>query len=348
MSDRDGSAGRRPTLSDVASRAAVSPGLASLALRGAHGPSERSRARVLEAAAELGYRPDVAARLLARHRSHLLGVVYALQHSFHADVIEQLYVAAEEAGLEVMLSAVTSSRTPQRAVETLLDNRCEGVVLLGAENLPEEIFAQVSGVPTVVIGRSSRAPLAGAVVRTPGDLGVRQAVEHLAGLGHKRITHLDGGAGPSSRERRRGYELAMTEHGLGAGIRTVPGGPSEEDGVAGARTLLEGELPTAVLAYNDSAATALIHTLLRAGVRVPEHLSVVGYDDSHLARLAHLRLTTVAQDVARLASVAVRHVTARLEGDEAAPEEVVPPRLVVRSTTAEPRIDPTGSASVGR
>ncbi|WP_030039686.1 LacI family DNA-binding transcriptional regulator, partial [Streptomyces resistomycificus] len=125
--------GKRPTLADVASRAGVSTALVSIVMRGAKGAGEATRERVLQAAREIGYRPDARARLLRSHRSHLLGVQFGLQHPFHSDLVEGIYAAAEPAGYQIALSAVAAGRGEQRAVETLLDDRCEALILLGPQ-----------------------------------------------------------------------------------------------------------------------------------------------------------------------------------------------------------------------
>ncbi|MDV9174803.1 substrate-binding domain-containing protein, partial [Streptomyces sp. W16] len=143
---------------------------------------------------------------------------------------------------------------------------------------------------------------------------------------------------PGAADRRRGYRTAMHRHGLDEHIRVLPGGLTEDDGARAARTLLaENPRPSAVLAFNDRCATGVLDTFLRAGVTVPGEISVVGFDDTSLSRLAHIDLTTVAQDIPRLAELAVGRAIARLDG-EAVPdgEQVVAPRLVVRGTTGAP------------
>jgi DNA-binding LacI/PurR family transcriptional regulator len=126
----------------------------------------------------------------------------------------------------------------------------------------------------------------------------------------------------------------MRRHGLAP--RIVPGGQTEADGAAAARGLLAaGGRPTAVLAFNDQCAAGLLDVFLRAGVSVPGQISVVGFDDSHLARLAHINLTTVSQDIPRLADLAVVRALARIGAQPApGPETVVAPHLIVRGTTA--------------
>ena len=177
------------------------------------------------------------------------------------------------------------------------------------------------------------------VVRTADDQGVAQAVGYLAGLGHRAIAYVDGGKGVIAGDRRRGYRTAMRRHGLADCIRIIPGDHTEESGLRAAAALLrQPELPTAVLAFNDRSAVGLLDALNRAGVDVPGSVSVVGYDDSPLARLAHVQLTTVSQDAQQQAEHAVAAAIERLdEGRSAAREVVLSPQLVVRRTAGPPR-----------
>ena len=325
----------RPTLEDVAARAGVSRALVSLVIRGVEGQaSAQTRERVLQAAAEIGYRPDARARLLARSRSQLLGVVYDVRHAFHAELVDGLYAAAEGAGYELVLSGLTPSRDDRRALETILDFRCEALILLA----PEHAVPSLAGrLPVVVVGWRVRAASVD-VVRTSDDQGLRQAVDHLVGLGHRDIVHIDGGRGPVSAARRRGYRTAMRRHGLAGRIRVIPGGHTEEAGATAARLLLQSRpLPTAVVTFNDDSALGLLDSLIRAGVGVPDDVSIVGYDDSWPSRLSNINLTTVGQDARQMAALAVDRAIARLDGQAPAEREIVlPPYLVLRSTTASP------------
>ncbi|WP_245238581.1 LacI family DNA-binding transcriptional regulator [Streptomyces sp. MZ04] len=330
--DAEARTGRRPTLEDVAAHAGVSRALVSLVVRGAPGASAKTRDRVLKAAAELGYRRDARARLLASNRSELVGVVFGMAGTFHFELLDGLYAAAEGAGYELILSALTPGRDERRAVETLLDFRCEALILLGPETPAPEVPGEL---PVVVVGWRVKEPSVD-VVRTSDDEGMRQAVDHLVALGHRQIAHIDGGRGPVSVLRRRGYRAAMRRHGLGGHLRVVPGGQAQDAGAAAARTFLEtGQLPTAVIAYNDDVATGLLESFIRAGVAVPDDVSIVGWDDSRLARLPHVDLTTVGQDAHRMAGLALARALARLEGREVSEREIVlAPHLVVRGTTA--------------
>jgi len=290
---------------------------------------------VRQAAEELGYRPDNRARLLRRTRSRLIGVVFGVQHAFHGDLVSGLYAAADAVDHELALSAVTPQRDERRAVATLLQDRCEALVLLGPE-LPTSALAELAArIPLVVVARAVRHRHVH-VVRTDDAAGLHQAVDHLVGLGHTRIAHIDGGRAPGAAERRRGYQAALDRHDLGRQARVLPGGMTEDEGAAAASALLDSpERPTAVSVFNDRCATGVLDVLRKAGLTVPDHMSVVGFDDSRLARLTHVALTTVAQDAQRITADAVGRAIALIEGDASGNRElVVPPHLVVRSTTA--------------
>ncbi len=327
----------RARLADVATRAGVSSATVSLVLRERPGPSEATRSAVHEAAAALGYRADRSASALARKRSHLLGVVLDVSHPFHAAMVDALDGAVAGTGLDLVLSSTTSRRDEQAAVNTLLDSRCAAVVMLGTTLGGPDLDALTAECPVVVLGRAGAVHARG--VWADDALGLRLAVDHLVGLGHHRIAYADGGRGPIATSRRRGYRSAMRAHGLAPHITVVPAGPTETSGLeAGARIAAEPPLtrPTAVIAFNDRCALGLRDALLRDGVDVPGTVSVVGYDDSPLARLATVQLTSVSQNPVLLAQAGVRTVLGLLDGPGHPADVVIEPRLVVRSSTGPP------------
>ena len=362
-------ADRRVTLADVAARAGVSTALVSIVMRDVPGASATTRARVRAVADELGYRPDLRARLLRRGRSRLLGVVFGVRHAFHGDLVDGLYTAAERVGYELALSAVTAHRDERRAVAGLLADRCEALVLLGPQEPAGQLAELATQRPVVVVARAVPGL---DVVRTDDARGVALAVDHLAALGHRRIAHVDGGRAAGAAERRQGYAAALRRLDLEDAALVVPGGLTEDDGAAAARALLDlppDRRPTAVTVFNDRCATGVLDVLRTAGVAVPgamserserivQHsastriadraqrgsaMSVVGFDDDRLARLSHVDLTTIAQDAATLTELAVARAVARLDGTADAPdgapaarEQVVAPHLIVRGTTAPP------------
>jgi DNA-binding LacI/PurR family transcriptional regulator len=327
---------RSVTMVDVAERAGVSRALVSIVFRGVPGASPETRRRVIQAAEELDYRPDQRARLLGSNRSRTVGVVFGLRHEFHAEVVEALYHSVEATGYDLALGATAPTRDERRVAQTLLDYRCEALILVGP-TLPRAAVEQLAErLPVVVVARALRSRSVD-VVRTDDVAGARLAVEHLAGLGHRSIAHVHGGRAPGAAERRRGYRSAMRELGLDAEAREISGGLQEEDGERAAAGLVADPPTTAVTAFNDHCAAGLLFELRARGAHVPGDLSVVGYDDSHLAGLSSVALTTVAQDSRALASAALGLAVSRAEAGPGGPsptEIVVPPRLVVRRTTA--------------
>ena len=327
---------RRVTLADVAAEAGVSVALVSIVMRDAPGASAATRERVLEVARRLDYQPDSRALLLRSGRSRLLGVVFGVQHPFHHDVLTGLYAAAERIGYELTLSAVTPRRDERTAVAGLLQDRCAALVLLGPQVPTAELATLAARMPVVAMMRGVRQRQVD-VVRTDDARGLHLAVDHLVELGHRRIAHVDGGRMLASAERRQGYRDAMRRHGLEAYARVVAGGYGEEDGVRAARELRD-DPPTAVTVFNDLSATGLLDQLRRHGLSVPGDVSVVGYDDSSFSRLAHIDLTTVAQDIETMATLAVARAVERIDGAPVTHRElVIPPHLVVRGTTGPAR-----------
>jgi len=329
---------RRVTLADVAREAGVSTALVSIVMRGVSGASPANRQKVLQVAHDLGYVPDSRARVLRQGRSQLLGVMFGVHQPFHADLVEGIYAAAEGAGYDVVLSAVAGKRGEDRAVDTLLADRCEALILLAPQSPRAWLADLATRLPTVVVARNVKVSGID-VVRTADAEGIELAVDHLVELGHTRILHIDGGDAPGAAQRRKGYRAAMRRHGHAAQERIVRGGNTEESGAQAAARLLGSDvLPTAVLAFNDRCATGVLDALFRARIQVPEQMCVVGFDDAYLAGFSHIDLTTVRQDAAVMARLATDQAIARLEAADGTTgscrDVIVSPTLVVRGTTA--------------
>jgi DNA-binding LacI/PurR family transcriptional regulator len=336
VTDPDWRSRRRVTLEDVAKQADVSRALVSIVMREAPGASSATRERVLAVARELGYRPDISARSLAGQKSRLLGVIFGVGvGSFHFDLLEGLYAAAEAHGHNLILTPLTKGRDERRAVQSLQDFRFDALVMLGP---PTPVPLLAGKVPIVVLGWHVDHPAVD-VVRTSDEHGMLQAVHHLAELGHTRIAHIDGGSDLIATSRRDGYIQAMQASGLGAEIRIVSGGQSQLDGQHAARALLEEEdLPTAIVAFNDDIAVAAMGLLAQQGILVPEQLSIVGWDDSEMAALSPLGLTSVAQHPYEMAHLAIDRLVGRIEGEQADRRDIVlEPELNVRASTARLR-----------
>jgi DNA-binding LacI/PurR family transcriptional regulator len=323
----------RVTLNDVARQAEVSRALVSIVMRGAPGASAATRERVKGVARELGYRPDVRARSLAGQKSRLIGVMFGVGlGTFHFDLLEGLYAAAEEHGLSLVLTALTKGRDEQQAALSLQDFRFDALIMLGPETPRPRLAGKV---PVVVVGWDVDDPAVD-VVRTSDQHGMARAVEHLTSLGHRRIAHLDGGDGLVAASRRQEYTKAMQAHGLNTEIRVVSGGHSQFDGQRAARALLaEGDLPTALIAFNDDTAVASMGVLDHEGVKVPGRMSIIGWDDSEAAALSPVGLTSIAQQPVALARLAVERVIARIDRRRVDGHQMVlEPELTVRESTS--------------
>src|SRR6476469_5335760 len=197
--DRD-----RPTMQDIADKVGVSKALVSLVFRNAAGTSAETRQRVFAAAEELGYRVNRTAALMTARRSHLIGVMTDIRNSFHAEMVEDIVETADRAGYEVVLGAVTPTHGEPKVIDTLLDFRCEAVILLGPESEAAALTEMGRQVPTVVVGRRVVSQALD-VVRAADARGIGLVVDHLVGLGHRRILHVTGGSGSIAADRRKGY-----------------------------------------------------------------------------------------------------------------------------------------------
>ena len=274
---------------------------------------------------------------MTARRSHLIGVMTDIRNSFHAEMVEDIVEASDRAGYEVVLGAVTTTHGESKVIDTLLDFRCEGVILLGPESDVATLTEMGQQVPTVVVGRRVASPALD-VVRAADARGIGAVVDHLVGLGHRRIVHVTGGSGSIAADRRKGYLRAMRRNGLDEHVEFIEGDFTENAGVDAAKVLLTADrLPSAVVCANDRSAVGVLDALRRAGVDVPGAVSITGYDDSVLAQLGHIDLTSVSQAPREQANRAVEAVVERLDRGRTEPaSSVLMPQLVVRGTTAAP------------
>jgi DNA-binding LacI/PurR family transcriptional regulator len=328
-------------MDDVARLAGVSRALVSLVMHDSPKVSEGSRQAVLAAAGQLGYRPNLIARNLASKRTHTLGLlINDLNNPYFPGLVDGIRSAVLHSGYRVLLSSTFASEDDTMPLDWLIDFRVDGLVLTGTRIDAAAIERAARAVPTVVVSW----PLEGIPVDIPVDMvnnddrrGAELAVEHLIALGHRHICHIDGGNAASSPLRRAGYEATMCRHGLVPCV--ITGAYTEASGAAAAQSLLDsGRRFTAVFAGNDLSALGALDTFDAAGLSVPGDVSLVGYDNTFVAALRHVSLTTIDQDTARLATLAVETLIDRIDGRRTEPvSHIVEPTLVVRTSTAPPR-----------
>lgn len=337
-----GPRGRQPTLEEVARRAGVGRGTASRVINGSHQVSERSRAAVLEAVAELGYVPNPAARALVTRRTDMVAVVIAEDEErvfgepFFAGVIRGISKALADADLQLVLLLAHSGSRGDRLTTFLTHQHVDGVLFLSVhdqDSLPEVIRPR--GVPVVLGGRAAGAE-AEAFVDVDNAMGARLAVDHLVHRDRRRIATITGPLDLMvGRERLRGYEEGLAAAGLAVDPTLVANGDfSLASGEAAMRTLLvtSPELD-GLFCANDLMAAGALRVLHESGRRVPADVAVVGFDDSPQAQSTHPPLTTVHQSPERMGAEMVALLLEILADPDAVRSRILPTHLVVRGSS---------------
>jgi DNA-binding LacI/PurR family transcriptional regulator len=341
LAKRSAAAGRRPPASaDVARRAGVSQKTVSRVVNDEPYVSAEVRRRVLQAAGELGYRRNNAARALASGRTHSIGVVtLGTPLSGPASLLMGIERAVRTTGyaLRVVNTLEGDPAGIAGAVDALLDQGVDGIVI--SEPMDEGAATLDADVPVLVLGAPSAFSAPRVVTAGVDDVVLaRLATEHLLGLGHTTVHHL---AGPqrwyAARGRVEGWRAALAA----AGAPQPPpalGDWSAASGYVVGRELARDGGVTAVFAANDDMAIGLIRALLETGRRVPDDVSVVGFDDIPVAGYVTPPLTTVPQPFDAVATEGLRLLVHAIEHPDVAPPSPVDPPvdLVVRASTAPP------------
>jgi LacI family transcriptional regulator len=339
------------TIQDVAARSGVSISTVSRVVTGAVAVEPETAERVREAIAALGYRPNLLARSFRRRVTHTIGLLVPdNSNPFFAELARTIEDAGFADGYSVVLCNSDLSAVKQETyIDVLLANRVDGLILVSSGLIPtvgrHDAVARIldAGAPCVVVDRDlGETPFDQVLV--DNDQGGYLAGEHLIALGHRRIACL---VGPSdltpSAGRIAGFQRALADAGLAVAAEGLVRGNGRPDGgSAAALQLLErgvvgaGDV-TAIFAFNDQMATGAIGALQRAGCRVPQDVSVIGFDDIPQSAAIFPALTTIAQPIAEMGSIGVRLLLDRIARRDAPHQRVrLSTRLVVRESTGPP------------
>jgi DNA-binding LacI/PurR family transcriptional regulator len=328
-----------PRMEDVAGVAGVSHQTVSRVLNDYPHIRPATRDRVLAAIEELGYRRNIAARTLVTRRSGTIGVITAdMSHFGPASIMLGLESASRAAGYSLSLEGLPeiSAASLRTAVDRVLDQAVEAVVIIVAHQAALALAQSLHiTVPLVLVeGVLSATPLTAGVDQIAG---ARLATNHLLDLGHRSVVHLPGpGDWLEAAARREGWTIALEERGCPVPALMVEGDWTSRSGYESGVAMLGESRPTAVFAANDQMALGLLRALHEAGLRVPEDVSLVGFDDLPESGFFTPPLTTVRQDFRELGRRAMALVLRVLAGELNPSEPLVEPLLIVRSSTAVP------------
>ncbi|WP_066097194.1 LacI family DNA-binding transcriptional regulator [Xanthomonas massiliensis] len=331
------------TIRDVARLAGVSVATVSRALNGRHNVAEPVRERVVEAARQLHYSPNAAARSLSSRRTQTLGVVLPDLHGeFFSELIRGIDAVARQQDRHLLVSSYHGDPQAQVLALQSMRGRVDGLLVLSpyvespgwlAANLPADV-------PAVLVNTRMPADDAHAVLNIDDHAGAVAMTEHLLGRGYRDIAFISGPASNyDAGERLRGFRDAIAAHGPGIATRVLEGDFDEAAGHrAGQALLASGALPQAVFAANDMMALGCLYAFTQAGLRVPEQIALAGFDDIPLARFVHPALTTMRVSIAELGRKAASRLVAQIDSGAPADgfrQELVP-ELVVRESTGVP------------
>jgi LacI family transcriptional regulator, repressor for deo operon, udp, cdd, tsx, nupC, and nupG len=334
-----------PTIYEVARRAGVSTATVSRVLSQPAVVSATTRRRVLDAVNRLGYTPNVAAKNLRTLKTgKLLVTVPDISNPFFSLILRGIEDAAQREGYSVLLGDTQHEEFREERYAAMLKRKeADGLIFLG-HRLPKEAAAIVRAMAPkcapVVNGCEFNPRLGVPSVHIDNAKAASEAMDHLFRLGHRRIGIITGPlVSPLSRDRLRGATARAKKERAERELFTMHGDFSIESGAAeGERLLGRRERPTAIFCFNDEMAVGVIQAARRRGLRLPDQLSVVGFDDIRFASYMDPPLTTISQPMRAIGEGTVRLLLEILGGNVVGPESItLPHSLTIRSSTAPPR-----------
>lgn len=329
----------RVTINDVARNAGVSVATVSKVINGRYGVAAATSERVQEVITELGYESSLVARSLRSLRTNVIGILVAEFEPFSTEILKGASKAVAGTGYDLLAYSGSAHSGSDVGWERRSLSRLSGTLIDGAVLVTPTVVEVRDNVPVVAID-PHMGPSGIATVDADNDAGAVLATEHLIALGHRRIAFLGGRADlESSRLREEGFRAAMAAAGIPVDPALIRvGGYRREEADQPAHDLLSlSEPPTAVFAANDLMAIATIDAARDVGLRVPQDLSVVGFDDVPEAAAATPPLTTVAQPIQQMGVEAIALLVELIAGTDVTTEHIrLPTRLVERGSTAPP------------
>ena len=334
------------TIYDVAKECGFSLATVSNVVNNGNRPVKpETRRRILEAVDKLGYHPNAVARRLARQRTHTLGILFGVVESsaivinaYSAAILQAVLSEASESGYDVM-HVTTRWQGRETSIGHFRDGRTDGFLVV-APPTDSDLIPALASLPTPLVAVSWTSQSDGVpAVDVDDDYGAHLLMDHLLGLGHRRIAHITGHPNLLSAQiRQQVYLDRMQQAGQVVGDLLRLGQYSADSGFEHASALLKlRNRPTAIFAANDEIAMGVLEAASHLGISVPTELSLVGVDDRPASTLIKPALTTLHQPFDELGRTATRLLIDRIEGREVAAEvHLFKPRLVVRDSTAPP------------
>lgn len=329
------------TIKDIARELNLAKSTVSYALNGGPRPvSSEVRARVLQAAREMGFRPNPVGQALAAGRTRTIGFAPNrfdatwMFSQFAGAMVANLYALAHERGLHILLPSGYDPQRPEQTQDSLFTAPVDGYILLLSG---DETIRQVTDVNVPLVAVGTRPNLSVPTVNADNVGGTRMAIQHLLALGHRKIGLLGSTAVQDTHERFQTF-LEFHRQGLveSESAWIVDCGTMYEDGYRGAHRLFARERrPTAVVCVNDLVACACLRVAHLHGLQVPQDLSVIGFDDDTVAAVSATPLTTIQQPFPEMALAALEGLLSRIDGTEVS-DAVLPTKLIVRASTASP------------
>jgi LacI family transcriptional regulator len=329
----------RTTIRDVAERAGVSIPTVSKVVNGRYGVSAATVAHVQAVIAELDYQASIVASSLRRTRTNVVGILVADLEPFSTELLKGAARAVHATDYELVVYSAGGHDGARVGWERRYLSRVGGTLIDGALLVTPTVVDAHAVVPVVAVDPHAGSSAVPTVASDNLD-GSRLAVRHLIELGHRRIGFIAGRHDlVSGQLRREGYELALREAGLPVDDRLVGHGEFDQETSRRVTTALlsSAEPPTALFAANDISALGVLAAAADLGVRVPDDLSVVGFDNVPESVMASPPLTTIEQPIQQMGETALGLLLGLLQGHEVPREIIMPTRLVERRSTGAPR-----------